>query len=591
MRSRIPPSLVIITCLITLSSAGAWAAKEKTFALAKDSFGRGNYVEAATLCWKYISKNKPGAEKYESAQFFLANSLEKLGLYHGAVEFYFQVASNRRTPELLPRAIKALEAISLERPIDKGLILRDLIGDTDFGILPDGLTDFVYYWQGMTNLERGLDDWASERFSLIGRVGYYYFTALYVATIRLLSPGGKKSKLSALESFARLFGGLELGSALEALRRRGEADSKLAYSLKSLINDDNDINVRYSKLPKGWEVELALLGLARISAETKALVSRAKFTDEESLGIPLSYQVRIGGLPVFARSLSFEERGPAIKAVAQRVEAVRKIQGKSLHSLARLLYEQKQFAAAYNTLGMIPRKTELSSEILLERAWSKYKAGDPHRAMGLLYALDAPVYRKLFAPEKYLLRGMIYRRFCHFRAAKLAARKFRIKFGKTVRDIRKGKPLARIKRVRNAALRRVQSRSTHLFNRSLRQEYKALDDWEGDWKKGGLFKHLRRLYKKKRAQVKEELFTAQEISTREVAEEMLDAEEQVNLLEYEVGQAIFQRVGESASATHVRKHASKVPISSERTYYVFSGEYWTDELPHYKFNIEDRCVE
>ena len=41
----------------------------------------------------------------------------------------------------------------------------------------------------------------------------------------------------------------------------------------------------------------------------------------------------------------------------------------------------------------------------------------------------------------------------------------------------------------------------------------------------------------------------------------------------------------------MRKRAAKVPISSERVYYRFSGEYWTDELPHYKFNIEDRCVD
>ena len=71
---------------------------------------------------------------------------------------------------------------------------------------------------------------------------------------------------------------------------------------------------------------------------------------------------------------------------------------------------------------------------------------------------------------------------------------------------------------------------------------------------------------------------------------MLQAEEQVNLLEYEVGQAIFQRLSESGAMTSARKRAARIPLSSERVYYKFSGEYWTDELPHYKFNIEDRCV-
>ena len=581
---------------VVMASLCAWsvpaaAGDPKVFAQAKDAFGRNEYRLAAHLSWRYIAKSKSGEEKYESAQFFLASALEKLGYYHASVEYYYAVANNRQTPELLPRAIKSLESIALERPLDEGLILRDLLGDTDFGDLPTDLADFAYYWQGITNMERGLDAWASERFAKISRRGYYYFLALYVASIRVLSAATTDSKKEAALSFATLFGPLDLGSALDALRRRGEADSKLAYSLKALINDDNVVSLRYDKLPKGWEVELALLGMARVEAETGALVNRAKDTDEEQLGMPLSYNVQIGGMPIYTRAVPFEERAGAIRAVAARLKAVRGIRGKALHTLARLLFEQKQFAAAYGTLGNVPRGSELGSEILLERAWSKYKAGDPHRAMGLLYALDAPVFRKLFAPEKYLLRGLIYRRFCHFRAAKIAARRFRTEFGAALQQIREGKPLDEIGRVREAALRRIQSMKLHLFVRSLRQEYAKLEDAGDEWRSAGLYKHLRTLYKQKIDQMKGELERSLEESTREVAEEMLDAEEQVNLLEYEVGQAIFQRVSESASASEARKAAPKVPISAERVYYKFSGEYWTDELPHYKFNIEDRCVE
>jgi hypothetical protein len=568
------------------------AVSAKVFARAKDAFSRKDYVQAARLCWKYIAGNKPGAPKYESAQFFLAQALEKLGYYHGAVEYYFQVANNRRTPELLPRTIKALEAIALTQPFDEGMIIRDLIGDTDFGNLPDDLADFVHYWQGMTNLRRGLAAWSSERFNKINRRGFYFYKALYVAAIRLIHPATGQDKEEAVTSFARLFGSLDLGSALEAMRRRGEGDSKLGYALKALINEDNAINVRFNRLPKGWEIHLAMLGLARVEAETEILLQRAKNTDEETLGLPISYNVTIGGMPIYRRAIRFENRGPAIKAVAARQDSVKRVRGQALHSLARLLYEQKQFAAAYTTLGRIPAHTELSSEVLLERAWSKFKAGNPHRAMGLLYALDAPVFKNLFAPEKYILRALIYRRFCHFRAAKLAARKFRAAFGEALRDIRHGKRLLKIDRVREPALRRTQSRKLFLFLRLLRRERRALKDYDDDdeWRGVGLYIHLRQLYRQKIRQVKADLKRSLKESMAEVAEEMLHAEEQVNLLEYEVGQAIFQRVSEE-SATTLRKRAAKVPISSERVYYRFGGEYWTDELPHYKFNITDRCVD
>jgi hypothetical protein len=562
----------------------------KLFARVKEAYGNSNHVEAARLAFRYTKKNKPGAEKYESSQFFLAQSMEKLGFIHGSVEYYFQVANNRRSPELLPRAIKALETISLAHPFDEGMIIRDLIGDTDFGQLPNDLADFVAYWQGMTNLKRGLGAWSSERFNKINRRGYYFFQAQYIAAIRLLRPGMKdKAKEEALNAFSRLFGGLDLGAALEAMRRRGEGDTKLAYSIKALINDDNQVNIRYARLPKGWEVELAMLGLSRVAAETQVLIKRSKDTDEEALGLPIAYNVEIGGMPIYRRSIHYEARGPAIKAVASRREAVKKVHGRALHSLSRLLFEQKQYAGSYATLGEIPRKTELGSEVLLERAWSKYKAGDPHRAMGLLYALDAPVYGKLFAPEKYILRALIYRRFCHFRAAKLAARKFRTSYGRALRRIRGGRTLIKIRRVREPAMRRVQSRKLFLFLRSLRREREALKEHE-EWS-GSMYKHLRKLYKQKIKQIKDEFKRSLEASTKEVAEEMLAAEEQVNLLEYEVGQAIFQRMSESAASTMVRKRAAKVPISSERVYYRFGGEYWTDELPHYKFNIEDRCVD
>ncbi len=582
---------LLVTVSLSLLLAGAARAEDaKLFSAAKDAFGRGDYGEAANLCWRYLSTAKAGAEKYESAQFYLASALEKLGFYHGAVEFYFQVANTRQSPELLPRALRALEGIALSQPFDEGLILRDLVGDTDFGALPGDLADFVYYWQAMTNLERGLDAWSTERFNKISRRGYYFYNGLYINSVRLLAPGGMEKKTEALGAFASLFGALDLGSALDSLRRRGEADTKLAYALRALVTDEGTVKLRYEKLPKGWEVELCMLGLARVAAETGTLIERARETDEEALGMPLTYHVSIGGMPIYTRAIAFEDRTPAVKAVASRLKAVREIRGKSLHSLARLLYEQKQYAATYSTLGSIPKGTELSSEILLERAWSKYKSGDPHRAMGLLYALDAPVYRNLFAPEKYVLRGLIYRRFCHFRAAKLAARKFRAEFGAALNKVRDGKPLEDVDRIREAALRRVQSRKLHLFARALRNELGAVADRES-WQQSKLAKHLRLLYQKKLEQVRAELARSLESSTREVAEDMLDAEEQVNLLEYEVGQAIFQRLSESGQLSQARKRAAKIPWSSDRTYYHFGGEYWTDELPHYKFNIEDRCVD
>ena len=366
----------------------------------------------------------------------------------------------------------------------------------------------------------------------------------------------------------------------------------LALALKALLNEDNKIALRFSRLPRNWRVELAMLGFARVAAESRAVLARTRETDEEELGRPFAYTVEVGGIPIYRRAPLFEDRARMIRAVAARRDAVRNLHGKALHNLARLLYEEKRYAAAYETLGKVPQGTERSSEVLLERAWSKFKAGDAHRAMGLLYALDAPVYRSIFAPEKYVLRGLIYRHFCHFRAAKVAARRFRLHFAKTIRQIRDGVDLTKIPRVRAAALRRGVTLRVYLFARSLRDELKQLKESDASWrKKGGLAPHLQKLYVGKLRQVKSKLENELEDSAQTIAQEMLQAEEQVHLLEYEVGQAIFERNSEDAKVAATRKPAPKVPIASRRIYYRFTGEYWTDELPRYKFNIENRCVD
>ena len=109
-----------------LLGAPARADEGKLFAQAKDAFGRNEYLQTVSLCWRYLQSAKPGAGKVESAQFFLAAALEKLGYNHGAVEYYFQVANARQNPELLPRALRALEAISLEKPFDERLVRVDV---------------------------------------------------------------------------------------------------------------------------------------------------------------------------------------------------------------------------------------------------------------------------------------------------------------------------------------------------------------------------------------------------------------------------------------------------------------------------------
>lgn len=563
--------------------------KPVSIAPAKEALANGEYHKAVARAWKSLKTAKPGGEAEEQARYVVGAGLEHSGFDYAAAYYYHLVAISRQAPELLPHAIRGLERIVRRLPAEDPALLVDLLGGSELGSLPAELADFVYYWQGLFNLRQGLDRWANERFARVSRAGYYAFATLYANSVRLLAPGNDKAHRLAVECFARRFGPTELHSALESLRRRGESDSRLLLTLKALIDEDGKVQVRYEALPKGWRIELAMLGFARVAAESGVLLQRSKETDEEELGRLFSYRVEIGGIPIYTRAPRFEDRAPLIKAVAKNSDDVRRIRGMALHSLGRLLFERKRFAAAYDTLGQIPSGTEPPADVLLERAWSKFKAGDPHRAMGLVFALDAPAFRDLFAPERYVLRGLIFRRFCHYRAARLAARRFFADYGKALARLRAGRPVAKIAQVRRAVLARGRGSELYRFVLRAERERSRIDQAQfKDWPKSAR-KHISSIYGRKLRVLKRELERVVDARSKIVAEEMLAVEEQANLLEYEVGQAIFQRLNDSGSWRGRRK-APKVPVSSRRTYYRFDGEYWTDELPSYKFNIDDRCV-
>jgi hypothetical protein len=109
--------------------------------------------------------------------------------------------------------------------------------------------------------------------------------------------------------------------------------------------------------------------------------------------------------------------------------------------------------------------------------------------------------------------------------------------------------------------------------------------------RGGLHDHLKKVYDSLELQAGRALGLALKSGGREVAEGLLEAEEQANLLEYEVGVAIFRRVSDVSGRALTRAPAEKVPRGGPKTYYKFDGEFWTDELPDMRFLIQDRCAE
>lgn len=156
------------------------------------AFKSGGYRAAAEKLWHYLAGNEQAADQYEWAEYYLGRSLLELGLSHAAVEYFYNVAKERKRPELLPDALRQLERIIATRPHDRELLQADLLGGgAEFAAVPSDVKAFVAYYQGRMDLLQGRDKWAQRHFDLLARLKddnplatRYILRAQYAGAIR-----------------------------------------------------------------------------------------------------------------------------------------------------------------------------------------------------------------------------------------------------------------------------------------------------------------------------------------------------------------------------------------------------------------------
>jgi hypothetical protein len=210
--------------------------------------------------------------------------------------------------------------------------------------------------------------------------------------------------------------------------------------------------------------------------------------------------------------------------------------------------------------------------------------------MGLLHALEAPSYQKFFLPDAFVLRGLIYKDLCHFIPAKRVVRAFRFRYQRTLDLMKRRVPMERIPGVLEASTQEGSiGRRTQLL-RTLEEERRIIERYDSDWEDVELDEHLRRMYDFEiREQTRLWRVEFREASDR-AALELLETEEQVTLLDYEIGLDIFKRL-KAKEARRTAETTLTIPYDSANVYYEWDTEYWNDELHSYKFFITSRCFE
>ncbi len=146
-------------------------ASDDVFDEGVSAFDSGDFETAAEKMWHYIRGSEQTADHYEWAELYLARSLLALDMTHAGVEYLYNVARERKRPELLPIALSLLEQIRDRRPYDEELVDKDLLSGTEFGSLPPANKSFVEYQQGRLDLVDGRVAWGARHFERLKGTG------------------------------------------------------------------------------------------------------------------------------------------------------------------------------------------------------------------------------------------------------------------------------------------------------------------------------------------------------------------------------------------------------------------------------------
>jgi tetratricopeptide (TPR) repeat protein len=257
-------------------------------------------------------------------------------------------------------------------------------------------------------------------------------------------------------------------------------------------------------------------------------------------------------------------------------------------TLARIAFEQQRYDDALAGYEAIRKSAPDDPDLLLEMAWTEYYRGDYRRSLGLLLALDAPNYAALIAPERYLLEALNLQQLCQFEPARMAAVRLRRRHDEALRDLWQGVPLVESEALRSAARLREGGRAIADYRARVHWELAQIDRLE---RRIGpeLARHLRQVYGRiiEEADRRERALLLREMEA--VADELLTAEEGVRLILHEISVALLRGRGRSSGPATLG--AYDVPLSSDRVFYLFDGEFWTDELDDLIVPLEDRCID
>jgi TolA-binding protein len=166
-------------------------------------YRKGKYQKAAERMYRFLSRRSPDHQYYEWAEFFFGISLHKLGYTHAAVDTLTHLVSRKPNPQIVNYVLELLEQISRTGPFDSGLLIDRALCDQSYGFVEGHVADFVHYYQGEYDWERGLFAWGDAHFNKIRQETYYHHKYVFKRALRALYDDRLDEAVSDLKQVIR----------------------------------------------------------------------------------------------------------------------------------------------------------------------------------------------------------------------------------------------------------------------------------------------------------------------------------------------------------------------------------------------------
>lgn len=261
------------------------------------------------------------------------------------------------------------------------------------------------------------------------------------------------------------------------------------------------------------------------------------------------------------------------------------LKDKASINIARLIFEEGQFEQSLELYNQLTLDIREKGRVLLERAWATYYLKDYSQALGMLRALEAPYFDASINYESYILEMVIYKQLCHYETVIEAVDRFKSRFKSAFDTIQNRQPLEANPTIARMALLEYDIQDQANFVDQLRREYDELKAYS--WKEFPFFQDMLAKYIAKDKEMQIRLKDDIRRKSTRIAEDLLDAREQVDFLDYSAKLDALRivRKGENRNYTSEKINYLKF----DTIFWLFGGEYWLDELPDFKVLITSQC--